>query len=114
MTAKKSAKRSIKTETSTKIHPVSVPGFSNDNFALGVLIGKMRYDKIIDVLEGFRSEINSQAKKDHERKRYQLSDHLMALPGEITKVIIAMEKIFALCKPYLKRELDHDKITTTK
>lgn len=94
---------------SDRIHPVSVPGFSTDNFALGVLIGRMRYDKILDVLEGLKFEIESQAKKDHERKRYQLSGHLTLLTGEIMKVIVSLEKIFKLCKPYLLHETKEEK-----
>lgn len=84
-----------------RIHPVSVPGFSADNYALGVLIGRMRYDKILDVLERLKSEMDSQANKDHIKKRYQLSGHLTLLTGEITKVIVSLEKIFKLCKQYL-------------
>ncbi len=107
----KSKKKLLVTAVVTKdrIHPTSVPGFSTDNFALGVLIGRMRYDKILDVLEGLKSEIDSQAKKDHERKRNQLSGHLTLLSGEIMKVIISLEKIFKLCKPYLLSEMKCDK-----
>ena len=93
-------------------HPVSAPGFSTDNYALGVLIGRMRYDKILDVLEGLKFEIDSQAKKDHERKRYQLSGHLTLLTGEIMKVIISLERIFKLCKPYLLHEMRSKKADT--
>ena len=69
MKSKMKAKAVVAT-TEDRIHPVSVPGFSTDNYALGVLIGRMRYDKILDVLEGLKSEIDSQAKEDHKRKRY--------------------------------------------
>ncbi len=107
----KSKKKSLVAAVVTKdrIHPTSVPGFSTDNFALGVLIGRMRYDKILDVLEGLKSEIDSQAKKDHGRKRYQLSGHLTLLKGEIMKVIASLEKIFKLCKPYLQPEMESKK-----
>ncbi len=95
--------------TKDRVHPVSVPGFSTDNYALGVLIGRMRYDKVLEVLEGLKSEIDAQAKKDHARKRYQLSGSLTLLTGEINKVIVSLEKIFKLCKPYLLHEMKSKK-----
>ena len=72
----------------------------------------MRYDKILDALEGLRSEIDSQAKKGSRTKRYQLSGHLTLLTGEIMKVIISLERIFKLCKPHLLHEMQSKKAVT--
>ncbi len=95
-----------KKRTQPKIHPVSVPGFGGSNHELGAAIGKMRYDQIVSVLEGLRSEIQVQAEKDGARKRYQLMANLMMMPALIGKLIDAFEKVFWICEPHMKDELE--------
>lgn len=93
-----------------RIHPVKVAGYPGRNFDLGVEISRMRYDQVLEVFEGMRSGFESQAKNDHDRlKRFRLSKLLSKLTGEISQAMNSLREIFALCKPYLKHELEEDK-----
>jgi hypothetical protein len=91
-----------------KVHPVSVPGFTGTNEELGAAIAKMRYDQVIEVLDGFRAETLRQSEADIKLKRFQLHGHLLLSLGEIDKVVMRFKKIFSFCQPYLLQEMKQE------
>jgi hypothetical protein len=88
-----------------KIHPISVSGFTGTNHELGQAIGRMRYDQVVEVLEGLKVEVSRQGVSDHKLRRYCLSGHLMMLDSDIKKVIEKFQKIFMVCRPFMTNEL---------
>jgi hypothetical protein len=87
-----------------KVHPVGVPGFMGTNNELGQAIGRMRYDQVVEVLEGLKVEVRRQGINDHKLRRFCLSGHLMMLDSDIRKIIEKFQKIFMVCRPFMTNE----------
>lgn len=86
-------------------HPITVPRWHGTNRALGVAIGRMRYDQVVEVLEGLKIEFETQSEADFGRKRYRLWSHLLLISAPVNALIGAMQKICRICQPHLDREI---------
>lgn len=65
-------------------------------------IGDMPYDKVAEFLEYLEKKIHMDSVKDGEGGRRRLSLLLSRASYQITILRIQFEKIWELCKPYMK------------
>lgn len=97
-----------RTDTNT-CHPTRVPGCNYSNHELGHRIGEMRYDAILEVLEGLENEMQRQQKSDYKRGRKQLARFLSEAVGNTKRLRNSFDKIFRLSRPYMQHEFDRKK-----
>jgi hypothetical protein len=87
-----------------KLHPTNVTAVRGE--MLGVQIMRMRYDKVLEVLDGMRKEAQDQAFGDWMNSRDKLSTQLTELEGMFETAIWHIEKnILPICQPYIDAEI---------
>jgi hypothetical protein len=86
-----------------KLHPTNVTLTSGE--MLGVQIMQMRYDKVLEVLDGMRKEAQDQAFCDWMNSRDKLSAQLTELEGMFEIAIWHIEKnILPICQRHIDAE----------
>ncbi len=91
-----------------KKHPTTIEGFDGTIEALAQRVGRMRYDKVAEFLDYFGKELKRQANGDRQRGRVKLADILDEMTETVKGLRFKMERIFALCKPFMKDEMEDE------
>ncbi len=90
-----------------------LPGWKKDTARLGEAIGKMRYDKQIDITLGWRVVLVQQFKARGEIKAVSTEDYMLwGLDPKMGGVQLALEDLFRFCKPYMTHEFLHEDART--
>ncbi len=89
-----------------KKHPVKVEGFNGNLEELARAIFGMRYDVVVEFLKHSQKELRRQSEGDEGRGRIKLSNLLSDAEQKTVELQEIMEKIFLVCKPFMKNELD--------
>ena len=92
-----------------KKHPVIVEGFNGTLEELAQSIFRMRYDEVVNFLAYAQKELNRQSKGDEAMGRVKLSLLLFKAQLKTEELKKIMDKIFALCKPFMRNELGSKK-----
>lgn len=85
-------------------HPISVEGYGGSFEDLAHAIGKMRYDKIAEVLNHLAKDLERQSQGDAAKGHTQLAAMLQEISKQVGIAKKQMDKIYALCKPYMKND----------
>lgn len=86
-----------------KIHPTTIGDF-NATKELGISLGKLRYDILLDVLLGLHTELLRQRDGDAGRGRTKLSKTLDDTAGDLSVTMSSLEKAVSICRPYIEEE----------
>ena len=89
-----------------KIHPINVDGFNGTLEELAQLVFRMRYDKVSEFLFYVQEEIFRQSQGDALKNRTKLSKLLLEAEQKTEELKKIMDVIFAVCKPFMKDELN--------
>lgn len=93
-----------------KIHPVRVLGcHTMTNYELGRRIVGMRYDQVAEVLRGMLHGLRDEIDGDMKRGRTQLVGHLSNAYIYLRLALVYIEKVFLICRPFMRHELDREK-----
>jgi RecB family endonuclease NucS len=92
----------------TKKHPVEIVGFDGSIEECASAIGKMRYDKVAEFFGHLEKELLRQAEGDKKRGRLLLSAYLTIATHLLEKSRKQLERIFSMCRPFMKDELESD------
>lgn len=87
-----------------KRHPTKIIGYDSLEKA-GVDIGKLRYDKLAEVLKALKSELDNQANDDLEKNRNNLYHDVQPLILALQEAGVISEQLFEKYKQYMKDEL---------
>lgn len=88
-------------------HPTAVEGYEGSLEELARAIGKMRYDKIAEVLKYLAEDLERQSEGDRAAGRAKLAAMLHEVSGQIGVAKEQMDKIWNLCEPYMKSDEKH-------
>lgn len=90
------------TET-IKIHPTAV-GDRKATKKLGVSLGELRYDLLLDVLEGLHTELLRQRDGDTGRGKILLAETLNDTAEGIAAAMTSLEKTVSICQHFIDEE----------
>ena len=85
-------------------HPLSVEGYDGPLENLARAIGKMRYDKIAEVLKYLAEDLERQSRGDKAKGRAKLATMLHEVSTQIGVAKEQVDKIYTLCEPYMKND----------
>jgi propanediol dehydratase small subunit len=88
-------------------HPVTVEGYDDSLEHLARAIGKMRYDKIAEILRYLAEDLERQSEGDRAAGRVKLAAMLHEVGGQVGIAKEQMDKIWNLCEPYMKSDEKH-------
>lgn len=90
--------------TNEKHHILCVPGFERSNVHLGMSIGEMRFDAMLQVLMGIFTELNRQATKDCENGRAKLAAALFDAEHGLEATVRAILAAHKIAVPFMSHE----------
>lgn len=93
-----------------KKHPVVVEGFDGTNEQCAQAVAKMRYDKQAEFFLAYMQEMHRQREGDIERGRLELAKLLLIVLFKVGELILALQKVFVFCAPYMRDEFDDEKL----
>lgn len=80
-----------------------VPEFFDwDLKKLAIQIGDLRYDALEELFCLLKQKINTDAKKDEQRRRKKLSSKLFEIADLLSKTEEKMWQVWQVCKPYME------------
>lgn len=85
-------------------HPTAVEGYEGSLEELAEAVGRMRYDKIVEVLKYLADDMARQAKGDESAGHPKLAILLREHAAQLNIAKEQMKKIWKLCAPYMKDE----------
>lgn len=86
-----------------KLHPTTV-GDRKATKRLGVSIGELRYDLLLDVLEGLRAELVRQRDVDTGHGRTRLAETLNDTAENVAAAMASLKKTVAICQHFIDEE----------
>lgn len=89
--------------TIDKIHPTTIGDLEATN-EVGISLGKLRYDILLEVLQGLHFELLRQRDGDVGRGRIKLAKTLDDTAGSLSVVMFSLEKAVGICRPYIEEE----------
>ncbi|OHA84192.1 MAG: hypothetical protein A2408_01955 [Candidatus Yonathbacteria bacterium RIFOXYC1_FULL_52_10] len=89
--------------TIEKFHPIDIHGIPA-NQELGTLLGRLRYDRLYDVLFGLREELIQQENSDFGRGRDQLAAALKETRAHLEQALHSMGAVTAICRIHIREE----------
>lgn len=89
-----------------KKHPTHVQGYEGELASLAQQVSAMRYDLVIEFYEHSVAELRRQAAGDRVKGRTQTAAALEESADELEKFIIKMQRVWRICEPYMKKELE--------
>lgn len=85
-------------------YPLLVEGYDGTPEELAASIGKMRYDKIAEVLQYLAEDLERQSERDRTAGRTKLAGMLQENSAQLRVAGLQMDKIYKLCEPYMKND----------
>lgn len=86
-----------------KLHPTMV-GDHKATKRLGVSVGELRYDLLLDVLHGLHTELLRQRDADTGHGRVRLAETLNDTADHIAEAITSLKKTVAICQHFIDEE----------
>ncbi|MHB1118085.1 MAG: hypothetical protein ACYCZ7_00950 [Minisyncoccota bacterium] len=86
-----------------KIHPTTVCGIEPTK-ELGASLGELRYDLLLEVLQGLHIELLRQRDGDSGRGRIRLAATLNDTADNLARTMSSLEKTVLICRPYIEEE----------
>ncbi len=87
----------------TKVHPTTI-GERKATKMLGVSLGELRYDLLLDVLQGLQIELLRQRDRDTGHGRTRLAETLNDTADNIEAAITSLKKTVAICQHFIDEE----------
>jgi hypothetical protein len=88
-------------------HTKTVKGIDLDNKELGVRVGDLYYDSLVEFLEALSQKLYEDGIADKNRGREKLSNSLFQASKDIRKASESIDTAWDICEPYVKAW--HDK-----
>lgn len=86
-----------------KIHPTTI-GDRKATKKLGESLGELRYDLLLDVLEGLHIELSRQRDSDAGRGRTRLAETLGDTADGIAVAVSSLKKTVSICQHFIDEE----------
>ncbi len=87
----------------SKVHPTTI-GDRKATKRLGVSLGELRYDLLLDVLQGLHAELLRQRDVDTGHGRTRLADTLNDTADNIAAATVSLKKAVSICQHFIDEE----------
>ena len=89
--------------TKNKIHPTTIGGLDATK-KLGEMLGELRYDLLVEVLQGLHNELIRQRDSDGGKGRARLASILDEAAGQLEGTMDSLDKAVSICQHYIDEE----------
>lgn len=86
-----------------RVHPTTI-GDRKATKRLGVSLGELRYDLLVDVLQGLHTELLRQRDGDTGHGRTRLAETLNDTADSIAAAVTSLKKTVAICQHFIDEE----------
>lgn len=84
------------------IHKSAIEKYAGSMEELVEEIGNLKYDALANFLELLANKIQEDGKKDEERNRIKLSNHLFKSAEKLKESKASIDKAWVICEPFTK------------